>query len=446
MGWNSFDCFGATVTEAEVLANAEFLARHLKPHGWDHVVVDYCWSHPNPPASTNPNQMHEFQPYLAMDGDFRLHPAPERFPSASGGAGFRPLAEKVHKMGLKFGIHIMRGLPRQAFYPGYPAVTLRHRAVEMADPEDTCLWLNHMFGVRADSAAGQEYYDSLFRLYASWKVDFVKADDLSFPYRASEIEAIDRARKQAGRPMLLSVSPGPCPVERADHIARHAELWRITADFWDDWKKLREMFRYCANWAPHRKPEAWPDADMLPLGRLSKRGPVGPEHDSYFTPDERRTMMTLWCLFRSPLFIGGNLLEMDEETLSLLTNPEVIDLQRTGLGAHPLGSEDYPDVWVAADSVPGVVHVGVFNLTDGFSERVIPWHELASEAPVKARDLWARRDISPGAYGLEVEIPPHGCALFTFAFETAAHFLSGARPLYAKEGLTVPLDQQTAVR
>jgi hypothetical protein len=420
MGWNSFDCFGATVTEDEVLANAEFLARHLKPFGWDHVVVDYCWSHPNPPSCTNPNQLPEFQPYLEMDGDFRLLPAPTRFPSAEGNKGFGPLASKIHAMGLKFGIHIMRGLPRQAFYPGYPSVNLRHKAAQMADPEDTCSWLNHMFGVRAEEPAGQDYYNSLFQLYASWGVDFVKADDLSFPYRAREIEAIDLARRHCGRDMLLSLSPGPCPVDQADHVSKHAELWRISADFWDDWSKLKEMFLYCSEWAPHRKTGAWPDADMLPLGKLSKRGPVGPEHESYFTADEQKTMMTLWCLFRSPLFVGGNLPEMKSETLELLQNPEVLAVHNSGSGAYPFGTGAYPDLWISQGKDPCTVHVGFFNLTDEMSGQVISWKEMGwNTPPVSVRDLWQRSQIKPGATGLEVPLPPHGSALYTIQLSEA---------------------------
>jgi alpha-galactosidase len=424
MGWNSFDCFGASVTEAEVLANAEFLAKHLKPYGWDHVVVDYCWSHPNPPACTNPNQFAEYQPYLWMDGDFRLLPAPERFPSSKNGAGFAPLAEKVHRLGLKFGVHIMRGLPRQAMYPGYPAVNLKHRPTEMADPDDTCTWLNHMYGVRADLPEGQEYYNSLFRLYASWGVDFVKADDLTYPYRAAEIEAIDRARKQAGRSITLSLSPGPCPLDQASHVAAHADLWRISADFWDDWKKLKEMFAYCASWAPYRKLGAWPDADMLPIGRLSKRGPVGPEHDSFFTREEQRTMVGLWALFRSPLFIGGNLPEMNGETLALLTNTEVLEVHRNGTGAFPLGEESHPAVWVSNGLSPDTLHVGIFNLEDSVQKAGFAWREMGWNHPPKAvRDLWLQKDVVPDLDGLEVSLPPHGSALFTIQLQENYSFV-----------------------
>lgn len=412
MGWNSFDCFGATVTEEEVLLNAEIMASRLREFGWDHVVVDYCWSHPAPPACTNPNQNSENQPYLAMDTDFRLLPAPERFPSARGGRGFKPLADRIHAMGLKFGIHIMRGFPKQAIYPGYPAQHLGFRPLEIADPESTCSWLNHMCGVSVASNAGQQYYDSLFRLYTSWGVDFVKADDLTFPYRTAEIEAIDRARQRCGRPITLSLSPGPCPVSQASHVRRHAEMWRICADFWDDWQKLKEAFAHCALWAQERASGFGPDPDMLPLGRLSKRGPVGPEHDSFFTLEEQRTLLTLWCIFGAPLFIGGNLPEMKEETFALLTNPEVLAVQSASNGGYPLFQDDCTAVWVAkADTV---VHLALFNLSEETQNVGVLWQQLGlSGPPVGIRNLWRQKEEKPKEDGLRSSLSPHGCALYT---------------------------------
>jgi hypothetical protein len=209
MGWNSFDCFGSTVSENEVLANAEFLAARLLPFGWKHIVVDYCWSHPNPPAYTKQNEHPEYQPYLNRDVDFRRWPASGRFPSSANANGFHPLTEKLHRLGLTFGIHIMRGLPRQAFYSGYPAFNLKHRASEMADANDTCVWLNHMYGVRVSRPEGQDYSNSLFELYGFRKDDLVKGDDFTFLYGMAEIGCIDHARKQSGRPISLSLSPAP---------------------------------------------------------------------------------------------------------------------------------------------------------------------------------------------------------------------------------------------
>jgi len=363
-GWNSFDCFGSAVTEAEVFANAEILARELLPAGYDTIVVDYCWSHPSPGACANPDQAKGSQPYLAIDADHRLLPAPSRFPSATDGAGFKPLADRVHALGLKFGLHIMRGFPLQALYPAFPTKpTGGLRVADIADPADTCSWLNHMCGVRA-TPAGQAYYDSLFRLYADWGVDYVKVDDIAQPYRAVEIEMVDLARRRCGRPITLSLSPGACPLDQATHVARHAELWRVSPDFWDRWEDLRRAFELCRLWAPHRAPGAWPDPDMLPVGRLSRRGPAGPERESFFTPAEQRTLLALWSLFRAPLFIGGDLRVMDRTTLDLLRDPALARIRREGLGANCVAHDEHQSIWVSASADGQTRFVGVFNLSD----------------------------------------------------------------------------------
>jgi hypothetical protein len=411
-GWNSFDCFGAAVREDEVIENAEFLAQHLLPFGWDHVVVDYCWWHPGPVSCTNPNQMPEYQPYLAMDADFRLLPAPERFPSATGGRGFQPLARRIHDLGLKFGIHIMRGVPRQALYPGYPSPSLGWRAEDIADLSSTCHWLNHMIGVNPASEAGRAYYRHVFRLLAEWEVDFVKVDDIAFPYRAEELEALDEARRSCGRPILLSLSPGPCPPAQAEHDARHAEMWRIGADFWDDWRKLRAVFDLAACWAPNPHDDRWPDADMLPLGRLSKRGPAGPEHDSFLTFEEQRTMITFWCIFGSPLFMGGNLPETPKATLDLLRNPRVLWMHETARRARPLRQDEDAAIWFA-EGTDGTNFVALFNFQphpQTVSAQLDAYIDFP--APVVATDLWNDKDVELKDHPLNADLPAHGSCAF----------------------------------
>lgn len=408
MGWNSFDCFGTAVFEHEVLANAEVLARELRPAGFDTVVVDGGWAHPHAMACTNPHQAAEFNPHLAMDLEHRLVPAPERFPSAAGGRGFQPLAERIHGLGLKFGIHIMRGFPRQACYPGYPTRHGRLLPSTIADREDTCTWLNHMFGVRPGEA-GQRYYDSLFELYAAWGVDFVKADDLTSPYRAAEIEMIDRARLRCGRPMVLSLSPGPCPRDAADHVARHAEMFRLSGDFWDCWAHLRRAFDLCASWNAFRRPGVWPDPDMLPLGRLSRRGPVGPEHDSYFTDAEARSLVTLWSLFHAPLFVGGDLTVMTRPLLDLLRHAALQDLRGPAWRPDCLALDDHHALWRTTSAHDGRQYLAWFNL----GEEPARWDpRRLLERP----DAWTLHDAlgagtAPATDGAGWAVGPHDVRL-----------------------------------
>ena len=216
MGWNSWDCYGASVREDEVRGNAEYMAKHLKPYGWEYVVVDIQWYEPGAVSS-------RYRPFvpLEMDEYSRLIPAANRFPSAAGGKGFKPIADYVHSLGLKFGIHIMRGIPRQAVHANTKIKGTNARARDIAHTNSICPWNTDMYGVDPNKEGAQEYYNSLFELYAEWGVDYVKVDDIAasrlYGIHAEEIAMIRRAIDHCGRPMVLSLSPGPAPLEYADH-------------------------------------------------------------------------------------------------------------------------------------------------------------------------------------------------------------------------------------
>ncbi|HYH04338.1 MAG TPA: glycoside hydrolase family 27 protein, partial [Bacillota bacterium] len=322
MGWNSWDCYGASVTEAEVRANAQYMAEKLKSFGWEYVVVDIQWYEPEAKSSL-------YRPFVPLDMDqySRLVPAVNRFPSAAGGAGFKPLADYIHQLGLKFGIHILRGIPRQAVHANTTILGTEVRARAIAHPNSICLWNTDMYGVDPAREGAQQYYESLFQLYAGWGVDYVKVDDIAAPtYWGAEIELIRNAIDWCGREMVLSLSPGPAPLEQAAHLQQHANLWRMTNDLWDNWDQLFQMFERCHRWSPYVEPGHWPDADMLPLGHIAIRSDEQGRGDRWtrLTPEEQLTMLTLWMIFRSPLMLGGELRDNDQWTLDLLTNHEVL--------------------------------------------------------------------------------------------------------------------------
>ena len=408
MGWNSWDCYGAAVTEETVRSNARFMAEHLKQYGWEYIVVDIQWYQPS--AST-----HEYVPFapLCMDANGRLQPAKNRFPSARDGAGFRPLAEYVHSLGLKFGIHIMRGLPRMAAHQHLPVLGSDLTCDQIALSNSVCAWNPDMYGIdctpREDGTVpGQAYYDSLFRMYADWGVDFIKCDDIAreYPHCEKEIEAISRAARNSGRDMVLSLSPGPAPVERAEHLKKFANMWRITDDFWDNWKQLLAMFERAEKWCIHSGPGHWPDADMLPIGAL--RQDYRPDDWTNFTDPELITMMSLWCLMRSPLMIGGELTKMDDFSMKLLTNAKVLDMEKTTSCAHPLYRTEHECVWMAHEINGSAVYVGLFNLSD--EEREVCVGEDVVEKPIHdAEELWTGSRISGR---LMSKLPPHGAAVW----------------------------------
>lgn len=417
MGWNSFDCFGSAVVEYEVRANADYMARMLVHHGWQYIVVDFCWSHPAPAARPNPDleidEDGQWSPLLTMDPFGRLLPAPNRFPSAADGLGFTPLANYVHNLGLSFGLHVMRGIPRQAVAHNLPILHTNLRAGEIADVADTCGWLNHMYGVDMTKPGAQAYYDSLFELYASWGVDYVKVDDIGNPYRRAEIEAIRRAIDACGRPIVLSLSPGGVPLTEADHVSQHANLWRICGDFWDSWTDLRQAFDLCRSWVSYHAPDQWPDADMLPLGRIALRGPMGEPRWTRLTPDEQLTLVTLFCMARSPLMFGGHLPDNDDFTRALISNDEVLAINQYGIGNRELFRRDQHIVWIAKrPGTPGR-YVALFNLDDEAPTAIsVTWEELSLEGICRVRDLWHHEDLGAAAQGINVMVPPHGTQLY----------------------------------
>lgn len=415
MGWNSWDCYGAGVTEDELLGNAEFMRDRLKQYGYQYVVCDIQWYEP----AAKGNVYNNFAD-LCMDEYSRLIPAVNRFPSSANGAGFKPIADKIHSMGLKFGIHIMRGIPRQAVHRNTRIYGTTARARDIASQFSLCPWNTDMYGVDTEKRGAEEYYDSLFKLYASWGVDFVKVDDIANtefspqnPYSAEkEIEMIRAAIDRSGRDMVLSLSPGPAPLNKAEHLSKNANMWRISGDFWDRWDKLLNMFSLCEKWYPYVKDGSFPDCDILPLGKLcvdgSYMGDMG--RDSGFTKEEQKTMMTLWAVFRSPLFFGGELRFTDNYTLSLVTNPEVINVNQNS--EKPLLVYNKGGIAVWQTKIENCTAVAVFNLSDEEKHYKLSFSDLGIENVRAVRDLWARKDIPKCENDVTVSLKPHSSEFF----------------------------------
>ncbi len=409
MGWNSWDCFGAAVTEDELLGNAKYMAEHLKSFGWEYVVCDIQWYEPH----ADSHEYHKFTE-LTMDEYSRLMPAVERFPSAKGGKGFGPIADKIHEMGLKFGIHIMRGIPRQAVHANMPILGTNATARDIAHPSSVCKWNTDMYGVDPKAEGAQEYYDSIFKLYAQWGVDFVKVDDIArcdyapeAPGAArDEIKLIRKAIDNCGREMVLSLSPGPASLDDKDFLLDNANMWRMTDDFWDDWKLLYNMFDRAKAWEGVGCRGHWPDCDMLPLGRLSVLEKEGGGRDTALTHDEQKTLMALWCIFRSPLMFGGDLRECDEFTLSLLTNERLLEMHKKGRKPRQVYRKKDLVIWrsMAKD---GRIFLAIFNIGEKTVSHKIKFKDLGLEGyEAKAVDIFS------GISGIvkdreSVEMNPH---------------------------------------
>jgi alpha-galactosidase len=420
MGWNSWDGYGATINEAQFRANAKWFAEHLKPYGWKYVVIDMEWFVKNPVPEGNAKN---FQ--YAMDEYGRYVPPESRFPSAAHGQGFMQIADFTHALGLKFGIHILRGIPKEAVARNLPIADSSYHAADAAVTSDTCPWNFDNYGVDPAKPAGQAYYKSIIKLYATWGVDFIKVDCISDrPYKGDEIRSISEAIARSGRPMVLSLSPGPTALDKAGEVKKYAQMWRISNDIWDLWhndepypKGVGDQFENVAKWASIAEPGHWPDADMLPIGKLGPAPGWGKPRDTRLTHDEQRTLVTLWSVFGSPLMIGGDLSAADEWTTSLLTNSEVLAVDQHSRHAQQLMATEKAVVWSSVPESDKGKYLALFNLTLKPLHIHQRWQDLKMSATKrKVRDLWQRKDLGE-MEAVKLTLPPHGSVLYKVSTE-----------------------------
>ena len=358
MGWNSWDCYGPTVVEDEVKANADYMAKNMKKSGWQYIVVDIRWYVENDKSGG----YNEVDPRFVMDEYGRYLPALNRFPSAANGKGFKPLADYIHGKGLKFGIHMMRGVPVIAVKQNTPVLGTNIKAADIYSPEGQCGWLHDNYTINSQKEGSQAYYNSVFQLYASWGLDFVKVDDLSG--RTSEIEMVRKAIDNCGRPIVLSISPGGDKPETADFLKKNVNMWRTANDFWDNWTQLKNQFTILTNWVGLGTSGSYPDGDMLPLGKIGLRAERGTPRWTAFTKDEQYTLMSLFAIFRSPLMFGGDLPSNDSFTLSLITNKDVLYVNQHSINGKQLFREGDLITWSADDPKNGDKFVALFNAQD----------------------------------------------------------------------------------
>ncbi len=426
MGWNSWDAYGFTINEADFKANATVLAK-FEQFGWQYAVIDEGWYMENP-LGTNLAE----RKYL-LDGNGNLIPVESRFPSSAGGAGFKPLADWLHHQGLKFGIHIVRGIPRQAVKENLPIAGSRFFAADAADTADACPWDDGNWGIK-DNAAGQAYYDAMLKLYASWGLDYIKVDCIAdHPYRPTEIRQIAAAIKKTGRPIVLSLSPGPTQLEHGGEVAEYAQMWRISDDHWDGWTfphqagggewpfGVRDEFDRLAQWFAYAKEGNWPDADMLPEGSLTPHPGWGEPRLSRLTHDEQQTEFTLWAIARSPLIMGANLTKLDDFTRSLMNNQTLLFMNQNVSYSHPVDVTKLPGfadarVWRATINEPGAGNYaeffGFFNLGDQPVTLRASWQQLGLEG----KKHLAQNAFSEGGFkeskDVSVTLPAHGSTLY----------------------------------
>lgn len=390
-----------------------------------YVVVDASWFNDKPGEWNNPNRRYGHPDIrlddngvpldtLCMDQYSRLIPSVKRFPSAINGQGFKPLADYVHGRGLKFGIHIQRGIPRQAYYEKRAIKGTTATAFDLGEPFDTCRWQNNLFGVDGSKDGAQEYYNSLFELYAEWGVDYIKADDMMYPsYHKGEIEMMRNAIEQCGRPMVLSLSCGEAPLGRAKHLKENATMWRISADFWDEWEDLYHSFDLLNAWSAHRGEDSWPDADMIPFGHIALDDrPVGKERMTNFTPEEQNTLMTLFSIARSPLMIGADLLSTPKEIIDkYFKNDEILSVNQHSTDNRQVFKNQNYAIWIATDPKTNDRYVGLFNLRNKPAKVIFNLELESLRGSYRACDLWSKKDLGIIINKLSVDLGAHDATM-----------------------------------
>jgi hypothetical protein len=421
MGWNSWNSLGFQVNEEDVLEAANYMADNLLKFGWEYVVIDAGWYFPES-VKTNDNK--KPNPPVSMDSFGRLIPDSIKFPSSKGGKGFRPLADKLHEKGLKFGIHIMRGIPWSSVQKNLPVFNSGYTARQFSYYENTCSWSTLTYKLNLEHPGSEAYYRSIINLYEEWGVDFIKVDDIARPYRNEEIELISKIINEKDREILLSLSPGPTPALKVEHVRKHADMWRISNDLWDQWNLVLRNIKLARQWDGKRVCKKWPDLDMLPLGKLRiypfdewVAGLIGDNVDgitneySRLSETEQLSLINFWCIFGSPLFMGGFLPENDSYTNKLLTNTELLNLNQASLSRFEMrGNDDYT-IWFARDSVADTRYLACFNLTDKSRFFNISADEIGLKAKDKLIDLW-NGEILKVDSGIELNILPHGSHVF----------------------------------
>jgi alpha-galactosidase len=426
MGWNSWDCFGMDGTEDQIKATADYMAKYMKSAGWEYIIVDMGWNFGE--GNNTWNCYFRDTPPQFTDKYGRTMPNTRKFPSSKADKGFKKLADYVHSKGLKFGIHIMRGIPWEAYEKNTPIKGTNFRAKDIAVKRAACNWYRGMYLIDMTKSGAQEYYNSLVELYKEWGVDYIKADNMQYESLQDvvpDVEALRKAIDQSGRPIVLSLV-GWASVEKVDKLRQNANLWRITGDMWDDWSFIKEAFRVCRHWQGSITPNHWPDCDILPLGKLRINGTdenLARAINLYYmqtlneysrlSTDEKYTLLSLWYIFRSPLMMGGNLMENDQLTLQLLTNTEALAVNQNSSKNHELRATDSEIVWVADDPTSGGKYVAIFNISDKTSSQIsVTWEELGIKGGNTVRDLWQKKDIGKFDGSFEATINPHGCGLY----------------------------------
>lgn len=413
LGWNSYDCYGCSANQRVTLANLDAFAAKLKPAGYEYFVIDNGWfaEYVIEPGEEFTREKEASD--VRLDGHARLLPSKVSFPN-----GLKPVIEHAHKLGIKFGVHMMRGVPRKAVALRQPILGTDVTAADIANTEDTCRWCKYMFGVDMDKPGAQAYYDSVIAQLADWGIDFIKYDDIV--HKPREIEAVADAIAKCGRDIVLSLSPGDV-INLADIGAySRANMYRITGDVWDKRPSIERGFKRWEQVQDIRVEGLWPDLDMIPFGRLMVWNPatptrqecnvlagLGTARDDRFTPPQRRTFMAQRALAASPLFMGGELTMSSDEVFRLITHKKMLACNQNGVTGKLVHRTEHIDVWHTPHrSTPHAGWFGLFNRTESPWQGTLDLTQIGVDPRANLWDIWREVAVKTGHGQFVSELEP----------------------------------------
>ncbi len=333
LGWNSYDCYGSHINEKLTHENLDAFIEKLKPYGYEYFVLDAGWFRHYVLKQGEIWPTDGDKAHLNIDEYGRFIPSGVLFPG-----GLQSIIEKAHKHGIKFGLHMMRGIPREAVEKDLPVKGTNYSAKDIANVNDTCNWSSLMYGVDMDKPGAQEYYNSVLELLAGWGVDFIKYDDIV--HKPREINAVADALEKTGHDIVLSISPGDDINPEYYSTYARAEMIRISRDIWDLQEDIDISFDRWEEILPYADKGFWLDMDMIPFGHIRVNYPVtknklssgrGYERMDNFSYAQKKSFITQRAMAASPLFMGGTLTSSPKIVFELITNHDMLACNQNGV-------------------------------------------------------------------------------------------------------------------
>ena len=379
LGWNHWNCWGSRIDAEKVRAAADaMVSSGLAAHGYNCVNIDDGWQGPRGGA------------FGGMQGN-------EKFPD------MQALCDYVHSVGLRVGIY---STPWTKSYANYPGGSVGEPPARQDQTDQ--IRRGRFFGDK-----GCEDEDA--RQWAAWGMDYLKYD--WNPNDAPHTEAMRAALRASGRDIVYSLS-NSAPFKDAAEWARLANCWRTTGDIVDTWESISRIGFSQDQWTPYGGPGHWNDPDMLVVGRMG----WGEVRENRLTPDEQITHITLWALLAAPMLIGCDMTRLDDFTLRILCNDEVLAVNQDPLGlqgrtlrelrrAGAAGATLTREVVYVRPLHDGSLAVGLFNRGPRGAEVAVSWAELGLRGTRSVRDLWANRTLGSFKRKFAMGVPPHGAQL-----------------------------------